>query len=349
MTNQLTGARRLALAAALAAGLTACEHDPAPPFEIEGTGAVEGLFFFDRNEDGRFDPSDGDYLLGDLPVEIRERGTNRVLAQGAFRTDASGRFRVEGLPAGTHDVFITESALPAGTVLCTNPVRLTIVPQETQFLALQARGGCLVLISVAESQPAGTDVVVRGVVTSFPGQLRGSYTYIQDASGGIRIFSSALENQGIQIGDRIEVSGRLGIFNNDLQLGNPVVLRNREPNFGPVAPQTTTTGALRAAAPQATARLQGMLVRAQRARVTSGFGTRGANERNGWIDDGTGEIQVRFETAVVSGSGTTLVATLNQLMTVDKCYNVTGVIGNFTGTAQIFPRSTADVTEVPCS
>jgi predicted extracellular nuclease len=225
---------------------------------------------------------------------------------------------------------------------------LTIVPRETQFLALQARGGCLVLIAVAESQPMGSNVVIRGVVTSFPGQLRGSYTYIQDASGGIRIFSSALENRGIQIGDRIEVSGTLAIFNNDLQLSN-VTLRNREPNFASVAPQSTTTGALRAAAPQATARLQGMLTQVQRARVTSGFGTRGANERNAWIDDGTGEIQVRFETAVVTGSGAALVTTLNQLMAVNKCYNVAGVVGNFTGTAQIFPRSTADVTEIPCS
>jgi hypothetical protein len=334
-------AGRAPLALLAAALLGACEPDTAPPFAIDQPGAVEGLAFFDADEDGVFDPSDGDYALSGVQVQFRVRGTDQVLAGGTVTSDAQGRFLASGLPAGTHDAFVDPGTLPAGVLACTNPLQVTVEPGVTRFFRLQARGGCLVVIEVAEAQPAGTEVVIRGIVTSSPGQIRGGYTYIQDATGGIRIFGSSLEGQGIEIGDRLELSGTMGIFNGDLQLTSPTV-RNVTPDFGTVTPRAMTTGDVAGAGSPPANPLQGTLVRITAAQV-SGFGT-GSNAINATVNDGSGATQVRMEAGVAANA-----AAAQALMPAGKCFTVTGALGNFNGAAQIFPRSTADIVEVPCA
>jgi hypothetical protein len=335
--RNLTGRAPLALlAAALLAG---CEPDTAPPFSVDEPGAVEGLLFFDRDEDTVFDPSDGDYALSGVVVRFTVRGdTTQVYATGT--SDAQGRFTVPGLPAGTLDAYIQPSSLPAGVVLCTNPMQVTVEPGLTRFFTLQTRGGCLILISAAEAQPAGAAVVIRGIVTAAPGQIRGGYTYLQDASGGIRVFGASLEGRGIAVGDRVEVSGIMGAFNGDLQLTSPVV-RAVTPAFGTVTPRALTTGEAAAAGSPSANPLQGTLVRISNARV-GGFGT-GSNAINATVNDGSGATQVRIERGVAATD-----AAAQALMPIGRCFNVTGVLGNFNGAAQIFPRTTADIVDVPC-
>jgi DNA/RNA endonuclease YhcR with UshA esterase domain len=333
----------LLLAGALLAG---CEPDTSPPFTIDEPGAVEGLLFFDADEDAVFDPSDGDYALQGVRLTFRVRGTEQVLGGGTITSDATGRFAVDNLPAGTHDAYVDPASLPAGVILCANPVQVTVEPGVRRFLRLQARGGCLVLIGTAEAlDPAAAPVVViRGIVTSAPSMMRagGDYTYIQDASGGLRIFGSSLATAGLEVGDRLEVSGNLGIFSGDLQLSNPTV-RAITKNFGAVTPQATTTGAIAAAGPQAKAALQGTLVKVTAAKLTGAFGSGGINIRNAIIDDGSGATQIRFETGLYANT-----ADLTAAYTVGKCYDVTGVVGNFNGAGQLFPRQRSDVVEVPC-
>jgi predicted extracellular nuclease len=330
------------LAAALLAG---CEPDTAPPFTIDEPGAVEGLLFFDADEDAVFDPSDGDYALSGVQVEFRVRGTTQVLAGGTATSNAQGRFEVGNLPAGTHDAYVIPGTLPAGVLLCSNPLQVTVEPGVTRFFSLQTRGGCLVLIGTAEAQPSGSIVVVRGIVTAAPSQMRagGDYTYIQDATGGIRIFGSSLATLGLQVGDRLEVSGPVSVFSGDLQLSSPTV-RAITPGFGAVTPANTTTGAIAAAGPNPRAPLQGTLVKVSKAQVTGTFGAGGINNRNAIINDGSGATQIRFETGLYSAP-----ADLPAAYPVGKCYDVTGVVGNFNGAGQLFPRTRADVVEVPCA
>jgi predicted extracellular nuclease len=333
----------LLLAGALLAG---CEPDTAPPFTIDQPGAVEGLLFFDADEDAVFDPSDGDYALQGVSVTFRERGTEQALAGGTVTSDAQGRFAVGSLPAGTHDAFIDAATLPAGVLLCSNPVQVTVEPGVTRFLRLQARGGCLVLIGDAEALDAAASpvVVIRGIVTAAPSMMRsgGDYTYVQDASGGIRVFGSSLAAAGLEVGDRLEVSGTLGLFSGDLQLSNPTV-RAVTKGFGAIAPAQTTTGAISAAGPAPKAALQGSLVKVTAAKMTGVFGAGGINNRNAIIDDGSGATQIRFETGLYANA-----ADLPAAYTVGKCYDITGVVGNFNGAGQLFPRQRSDVVEVPC-
>lgn len=340
------GALFLALAAVL--GATACDDDPSPLFDIPGTGTLEGLVFFDANRDGRYDPSDGDYVMPGARVELRQRGTQQTLAGATGVAGANGRFLISNVPPGTHDLLVDTTSIPAGARFCQNPVPVDVRLSETQFRNISARIACIVSIAEAE-QTRDQTVVIQGIVTAAPGQLRSQYTYIQDQSGGIRIFSSVPEGRGIAIGDLIEVTGVIGEFNRDLQLGGTVVVGSIQKNVSQPTPQVMTTGELAAAATSPASPELGTLVTIRRAQIVTAFGAPPINGRNAWIDDGTGRAQVRFETAVVPGATADAQAVLNTRYPMGKCFNITGVTGLFNNDAQIFPRSLADITEVPCT
>jgi len=329
------------LALLTALGLSGCDVDPAPLFEIEGAGAVDGFLFLDADRSGVFDPFAGDTPLAGVPFEVRDRGTTRVFGSGAGVTGSDGRFAASGLPAGTHDLWIDPDGLPEGALLCRNPVPVSVYLAEAAEALVAAEPVCLISIQEAKDAGVGAFVNVSGIVTSFPGQLRGQYTYIQDGTAGVRVFSGLLEGQGIEVGDRLTLTAEVGLFNNDIQFTNPG-LEGIEPGVGAPTPQATTTGALAEAGPTPAAPLQGRLVVVRAAQLQTFFVTGG--NRNARIDDGSGPVEMRIE-AALSGSGDAI----NDRFTLNACYDVVGVVGNFNGTAQVFPRSFDDITEVACT
>lgn len=330
----------VALAAAL--GLAGCDREMLPPFEPEGTGTLEGRAFLDLNRNGTFEPLAGEVALAGVSLAVLERGTSQVIAGATTRTNARGEFQIAGLPAGTHDLRVDPESVPKGVVVCQNPIPTTIYLNESRYQAVGGRGGCVIRIGEAELRPTGSFVTVQGIVTSFPGQMDPGYTYIQDASGGIRIFDASLEGRGIEIGDRIEVSGTISAFNADLQLSS-VVLNSLEKKVATPQVKPVTTAEIAQSGTPPTHPLQGTLVRVTRARLTTGFGQGGLNIQNGMIDDGTGATQIRIEDNVADRNS------LGTIMKAGSCYNVTGAVGNFRGAAQLFPRATSDIQEVPCS
>ncbi len=328
-------------ALALSLAMMACDADPAPPFVVEGTGSMDGFLFLDADRSGFFDPFAGDEPLAGVPFEVRDRGTSRVFGGGSGVTGSDGRFAVASLPPGTHDLWVDPAGLPEGALLCRNPLPVSVYLAESAEAMVAAEPVCLISIQEAKEAGTGAFVNVSGIVTSFPGQLRSQYTYIQDGSAGVRIFSAAIEGLGIEIGDRLTLTAEVGIFNNDLQFTSPG-LEEIEPGVGAPTPQTTTTGAMAAAGPSPADPLQGRLVVVRAAQLQTNF-TAGGN-RNGLIDDGSGAMELRIE-AALSPAGDPI----RERFTVGNCYDVVGVVGNFNGTAQIFPRSFDDITEVACT
>jgi DNA/RNA endonuclease YhcR with UshA esterase domain len=339
-------ALRAAVLLAAVAGIAACATEIAPPFELEGSGSLQGRLFFDADNSGVFNPLQGDTALANVGVAVRERGTPRVIASAT--TDAEGRFRFENLPLGTHDVFINEATLPALRA-CANPYPVSVFRGESRFLGVGARRACLVRIQDAKALQAGTVINIRGTVTVQPGQHRsqGDDMYIQDASGAIKVFGAAISGWGARVGDLVDVTGSLLVFSsggvaNELQVGNPqLALNERIADFGAVAPRVVTTqyastqGGLQA--PDA-----GRLIRLERARLTGPFELGGG--RNARFDDGTGPVEVRLDTGIFATT-----APINAAFTVGQCYNVTGSLTPFAGAAQVKPRSMADFQEVPCN
>ena len=333
------GAALVLLGLAVTAG---CNADPAPPFSTTATGNLEGLVFFDAAEDGLFDPAGGDFAIAGVGVEARERGTDQTFAGGTGQSDANGRFLISALPLGTHDLQIDTLTVPSGVSICQNPLRVSITANETRFQQVQGRAGCLIAIQDAKELALGEFVIVRGIVTGTPGQVDASRTYLQDATAGALIFSSALDGAGLAIGDQIEISAVTGQFSNEFEFLNPVTLRAHVPGVGAIDPVVVTTAELAASGADYTHPLQGRLVRLERTQLTGAFGSTG-NVQNAPIDDGSGAITVRVDDGVADRNQ------LNTIFTVGSCYNMNGFAANFSGSAQFFPRSLADVEEVSCN
>lgn len=323
----------------LAAG---CDTGVADPFVVDGDGSVEGLVFFDANGDGAYDPSAGDVALPNVQVNLLLRGTQESLAGGSTSTGSNGRFELNGIPVGTHDLLIVESSAPDSLTFCQNPIPVSVFLNETQFADLDAERSCLITIAEAEAEPLGSFVTVSGIITSPPGDIRGSYTHIQDTSGGIRIFESSLESQGLEFCDRIEVSGTLAEFGGDFQLTG-VTVNEVEKNAAEPQPELVTTAQIVAAGLASANKLLGEFVRVENAELVGDFGTGGLNFRNGLIDTGDGRAQIRLEGAVAADD-----AAIDALFTLGKCYDIVGVLGAFNGAGQLFPRTTADIVEVAC-
>jgi DNA/RNA endonuclease YhcR with UshA esterase domain len=337
--------RRPVLGAVLA-GLTAlsvgsCADDLAPQFTIDGTGAVEGLVFLDVVEDGVFDPAAGDVPIEGVSIAIQGRGTGTTFPGGTASSGANGRFQVTGLPAGTHDMLIDTLTVPDGVSICQNPLQVTVNLDETRFSQVRGRAGCLITILAAKELPQGEFAIVRGIVTSTPGQIEAGWTFLQDQTAGVRAFGG-LDGLGIEIGDQVEIGAVTGNFSNDFEFGS-VVFRSLVKDVGVPDPVTVTTNEIATSGTTWTDPLQGLLITVLKAELTSAFGAGGANIQNGTINDGSGATTIRIDDGVADRNS------LNTIMTVGNCYDITGFGANFAGAGQIFPRSLADIVEVPCN
>ncbi|HJU67229.1 MAG TPA: hypothetical protein VJ650_03205 [Gemmatimonadaceae bacterium] len=329
--------RSLALLTGLAL-VVGCADDPEPPFEVEGTGRLTGRLFFDADNNGLFSPLGGDTLLRDVAVELRERGSSVVIDEGT--TDASGTFVFEGVPPGTHDVFLVQDPdVTKNLVFCVNPVRTSVYRDETAFISAAAKRGCVVRINVAEADTLNAPITVAGIVTAAQGTYRSDNVYIQDPTGGILAFGIPA-SAALVLGDSVEISGVLAQFNGELQINNPVVAPNRGSAEVP-DPAERTTGEIAAAVAAGGAKAVdvGLLLVVRGATVgafTSGGG------RNAVLNDGSGAIEIRLDGNVLTAIPTTR-------FDPTKCYDIIGVLGYFNGAPQLKPRIPSDVTEVQCS
>lgn len=335
---------RVALPIAAALALVACEEDTAPPFATEGVGGVEGILFFDADRNAAFDPSAGDTVVAGATVLVRNRGTEDTFEDAQAVTDAAGRFEVQGLPPGTHDLFVDTMTVAAGVAFCQNPLPVSIAINLTRFAAVAGREGCVIPIADAEALGADAFVTIQGVVTAAPGQLRsaGDNAYIEDASGGVLLFGGDLSGRGIEVGDLIEVSGTLSLFNGEFEVAGTLRVNDVVKAFTTPQAALVTTSQVATAGTPSENPLQGTFLRVLGAEQISAFSTGGG--RNAQFDDGSGAMEVRIESGLVPTA-----SNVAAMFPPGKCYDVTGVLGSFNGVAQLKPRTLADMEEVPCN
>ena len=201
-TLKLLG-RRAALLLALPLLLSACTEDPADPVTIVGTGDVEGILFLDADDDGVYDPAAGDIPVQGVRVVAVDRETGDEVFGSPATSDANGRFSFTDLPLGTHHLVFDVTTIPDGVSVCQNPIPVSVFLDETTFADVAGRRGCLITIAEAQALADGEFVIVRGVVTSSPDQQDPNWTIIEDETGGIQLFTTALSGLGIEIGDLI--------------------------------------------------------------------------------------------------------------------------------------------------
>ena len=326
------------LAAALLLAIGGCSLSPAPQFQATGTGSLSGLLYYDRDANGIYDPSAGDSALGNVHLVVYARGTTQILPGADTHTDASGRFSITNLPVGTSSLQIDTTGNSAVVAFCNNPLPVSIYINETNFVSVNGQAGCVISIFAAEASSLGTRVTVTGTVTSTLAQISTGELYIEDATGGIQLFSPT--GPTVALGDVVQVSGTLATFDNETEL-SPATINTDMPGT-PLTPFDVTSLAAGSAAGDIHANLQGRLIRIKAGKLLDVF-TTGAG-RNAQIDDGSGAVTVRFDSHVVSDT-----TVLKTTYTAGHCYNWTGILKAFTNPGvELFPRSLADVTEVTC-
>jgi hypothetical protein len=343
------GATRLLCAALVVGAVAACDNDIEPVFVVPGSGSVEGLLFLDADRNGLYDPSAGDRLLPNVNVRVLERGTTSVLAGATAKTDATGRFTIASVPVGSHELSIDTTGVGAGVAFCQNPIPLTVFLNETRFQEVAARGGCIITIAEAEQSVGGKGVTIRGTVTSSPGQIVAGRMYVQDATGGIRVDQLNTGGVTLAVGDVVEIAGTFGLNAGEAVLTS-AKLNERVAGSVTPAPIVTTTKAITEAGLATTDPLNGSLVIVKNAKVTQIWNNGTGSSRNAYINDGTGSTILRIDTGVifVTGSVTDLVNALSAIAGLNKCYDITGIVANFNGLGEVFPRTLADIKEVTC-
>jgi phosphatidylserine/phosphatidylglycerophosphate/cardiolipin synthase-like enzyme len=178
-----------------------------------------------------------------------------------------------------------------------------------------------VSIATARTQPLGSTVTVRGVVTN--GSELGIIRYLQDATAGIGLYDNA-NTAGLQRGDSVEVTGVLFDFNGLLEISpitsiNLISSGNNLPNT-----QTTTIPSLGES-------LEGELVKINNVSFVNAGATFSGNQSYGF----TSGVQ---QATIYVRTGSPLIGQLIPFGAV----NLTGVCSQFNSIYQVLARDTAD-------
>lgn len=352
MNSETQHARRLGrrapllVAAALVAGVAACDLKPeqAPPFQPTGSGAINGMLFYDTDGDGRFDPLRGDVTLDQATVRLSQRGDSASVI-ATTTTDANGNFALANVPVGSHEIRAT---IPGDSLVVCVPVPVTVNVSEQAYASTPARLSCRIDISVAEAKSTGATVTVGGIVTAAPGVYRANNLYLQDATGGMQAFNvPGGTSSGIAEGDSVELKGPISPFNQEIQI-SPVNSFRIYTRGRPVVARQYTIRQIRDAyaASGNKARPIGELVVVRRVQVHGlpavPNGTPGSGGTDARVVQGTDSIAFRLDQAQ---------NTQEQINAYDaaKCYDITGILGIFGSTLQLKPRRVSDRVEVSCS
>lgn len=255
-----------------------------------------------------------------------------------------GTFTAVGGPANgllSVDVGVSQSSTaPVGTSLQLQGTgtayedftwSTTITSTYNQINTGQSFGGVIVdpepvLISIAtaRTKAQGTEVLIKGVLTA--SDELGGPAFIQDATGGIPVFDTQVHGLDVyQIGDELEILGSIGAFNQQIQLVNVTKVELKS-SGNVVNPRVVTMA-------QITPSMEGQLIQISAASFAVPKGLL-FPESNYVITDGTGTLQLRIDAQVTSLVGRVIPT---------GAETITGVLGSFRGTLQLFPRFIADL------
>jgi DNA/RNA endonuclease YhcR with UshA esterase domain len=291
-------------------------------------GSLAGRVYRDDNSNGSYDagvdtPGAGLYVL----LKAGNATVDSVTA------DANGAYDFGAVAPGAYTVqFEDTPSIDYGTGGSSRAV--TVDPNAAVTADGVFTGSLIITVASARSRAIGAGVTVAGQLTVPPNVFTSgsggvnSEIWVQDATGGIAVFSVP-SSSAFVLGDNVEVSGTLGAFSGQLQIGSPTVTP-RSPGAAPNPISLTVA--------QANARgvNEGRLVGVAGVRIVTVPGGTGAAFTVIGEDAATGEdIQIR-----VAGLNTGL---NRASFSVGTEYLVAGILTQFNGTAQIKPRFTSDI------
>ncbi|GMQ27484.1 DUF5689 domain-containing protein [Algoriphagus confluentis] len=182
----------------------------------------------------------------------------------------------------------------------------------------------LISIAAARTKPQGSEVLVKGILTA--SDQFGGPAFLQDETGGIPVFDAQIHGAGLyQIGDEIQISARIGAFNQQIQLGNVTEIELIS-SGNLILPRVVSIEDINPS-------LEGQFIQIPAAAFAIPKGLL-FPESNYIITDGTGNLQLRIDGQVNSLVGRVIPT---------EAQTITGVLGSFRGTLQLFPRFIEDL------
>lgn len=298
-------------------------------------GVITGRVFRDENGNGTFEPAT-DIPGPGLWVFLRA-DTGAIGAKlDSVRTDSLGAYRFGLVAPGDYFLeFEQLGAINYGASGATRPI--TVIGAATATQNVLFTGSIFVTIRQARATPVDTTVAVIGDITVPAGVFNGanpganSEIWVQDSTGGIAVFSVPTADSAIyRLGTRVEVVGPIALFNGQKQITRTSI--RVRPGGSAVAARANTVPEARALTDE------GELIVVSGLRIVSvGGGTSNA-----------------FNVTTVSSAGDTLTVRVNGAATgltrasfiVGERYNITGILTQFNGAAQLKPRFPTDVQQI---
>ena len=290
-------------------------------------GTISGTLFRDNNGNGTLDS--GDTPAAGLTVRAFKGTDTTATAVATQTTDENGAYTFSGLRPGSYTILVTP--FPTIQIVGGNSQTATVTASQATTADFRFTGSLVIPISEARTKnPADKAVVaVRGTVVANLGTYNARSIYIEDATGGIQVFGVDTANVKPVIGDVVQVVGTVSAFNQELEITSPIVTIT---GTGPAPAPQSVTGA------QITAlQFQGELVKAAEVTVQSVGNASSSGAYNVNVQDASGTT---FVVRVV-GNG---IGIPNSFWQVGGVYDVTGILVRFNSTAELEPRSAADVT-----
>jgi hypothetical protein len=186
-------------------------------------------------------------------------------------------------------------------------------------------------LAAARTAASGSVVTIQGYVT-VSSQFNGNQIFIQDATGGISIFSGTEnlpEVYGLQIGDFIQLSGTRGSFNGLIQINAPITVQKNSTPPSVQTPITITTSQM--------SDYEGQLVRILDLPNPAGPTTLVPSTNYTF-----NTTQIRILGTINAPYSNNLVGTTLNTGTS----NVTGIVGRFNSIYQLQPRFLSDIENV---
>lgn len=265
--------------------------------------------------------------FGNQMVLLRTATGDSVAVYADSRTGVTAGTWVLGTRYDVTGVLGTDNAVSGTTLDATYPHRI-----EVRSPADVAVSTAPLTIAQAKNETLGDTVTVEGIVTAAQGTFRSDNMYIQDATSGIQVFNVATDVNAA-LGDRVRVTGLLGVFNDEKQIvrfsttSPPVVVKIGTATVPtPVVLNCTQLNSLAD---------EGELATLQNVTVTS-VPTTGTSYNITVTDASNVTCQVRVD-------GNVGQSVPRSFWEVGARYNLTGVIGQFRGTAQLKVRGTSDI------
>jgi beta-lactamase superfamily II metal-dependent hydrolase/DNA/RNA endonuclease YhcR with UshA esterase domain len=293
-------------------------------------------------------------VSGSLPITPQSQDTFVTIddGTGTFSLKVDHNTDIEGFNPGT--TFTVAGIIQQDDFLRPFSSGYNIAPRGRPDLGGAAAGTTLVSIADAridaivnaDASP-GADFIpdllnqlvkVRGAVTSidFRGG-NGIEYYVQDATGGIVLFSGSQNFGPFSVGDSVEAVGLVAHFNGLTEISASSVTALPPGTVAAASPQIVTVAQL--ANGGVGEALEGRLIRIEDVTITSGAFPAANADANLTITDATGSAVMRIDRDT----------NIDGTPTPSGTFSVVGVLGQFDSSNpfdsgyQLFPRTLADI------